>query len=91
MARKKRNWDKQIYDKYLAIGKGQGELSSYKPWIEVRDFPSLGMFNRVYGITTGRVHHFLSSLELAYFYILKLSEEIVDIRAISNFRFLICN
>ncbi len=46
----------------------------------MRDFPSLGMSNRVYGITTGRVHHFLSSLELAYFYILKLSEEIVDIR-----------
>lgn len=80
MARRKRKWDKQSIDKYLAVGKGKGELSSYKPWIEVRDFPSIGMSNRVYGITTNRVHHFLSSLELAYYYILVWSERIVDIR-----------
>ena len=72
MARKKRKWNKQIYDKYLAIGKGQGELSFYKFSIEVRNFLSLGMFNCV--------HHFQTSLALVCIYILKWLEKIADIR-----------
>lgn len=61
-------------------GRGQGELSSYKPWIMVQDFPSKGMVSRVFGSKTERVHHLLSSNELCYFYMLDWSEKVIDIK-----------
>ena len=72
MAREKRKWDKQKYDKDLAVKKTKGELSFYNFSIEVRDFSSLGMSNCV--------HHFQTSLALVCIYILKWLKKIVDIR-----------
>lgn len=46
----------------------------------MRDVPSRGLSSRVKGWKTGRVHHFLSQLELSYFYTLEWSVSVIDIR-----------
>jgi len=38
------------------------------------------MVSRVKGAKTGRVHHFLSNLEMLFFYLLDWSDEVLDIR-----------
>jgi len=80
MAKRHRTWNEQKYRRYIKEGRGQGTLSTYKPWIMIHDFPSLGMVSRVLGNTTGRIHHLLSNMELSYFYILDWSDKVCDIR-----------
>lgn len=75
-----RTWNEAKYRKYLAEGRGQGELMEYKPWVQVQDFPSKGIVSRVKGRTTGRIHHLMSNLELRYFLLLDWSEKTIDIR-----------
>ena len=66
--------------RHIKEGYGQGEGSSYKPWIRVQDVPSKGRSRKVIGIKSGRVHHFLSDLEYGYFLLLEFSDDVVDIR-----------
>jgi hypothetical protein len=80
MPKHSRSWDKNRYIKFLEEGRGQGELSEYKPWIAVQDFPSKGMVSRVYGSKAKRIHHLLSSNELYYFYTLDWSDLVIDIK-----------
>lgn len=80
MAKWHRTWNEQKYRRYIKEGRGQGTLSAYKPWIMIHDFSSLGMVSRVFGNTTGRIHHLLSNMELSYFYILDWSDKVCDIR-----------
>lgn len=80
MAKRTRIWNEAKYRKYLAEGRGQGELMEYKPWVQVQDFPSKGIVSRVKGRTTGRIHHLMSNLELRYFLLLDWSEKTTDIR-----------
>jgi len=54
--------------------------SSYRPWLEVQDFPSRGVIHRPLGFKTGRVHHLFSDLELKVFLIYDVLARIVDIR-----------
>ena len=61
----------QQQQKWIKDGRGDGVLSSYKPWLTVRDLSSLGRSHRVYGHKTKRTHHLLSDLELAIFLILE--------------------
>jgi len=70
----------QQQQKWIKDGRGDGELSSYKPWLTVRDLSSLGRSHRVYGHKTKRTHHLLSDLELAIFFILEWNPLIQDIR-----------
>lgn len=64
----------------IAEGRGQGVGSSYRPWLEVQDFPSRGVVHRPLGFKTGRVHHLFSDLELKVFLIYDVLTRIVDIR-----------
>jgi hypothetical protein len=48
-------------------GHGSGEGQDYKPWLTVRDFPSLGRVHRVWGWKANRIHHLFSDLELKVF------------------------
>jgi hypothetical protein len=80
MAKRKRGTTKKSIEKRSKEGRGAGRLSSYKPWLHIQDVPSEGLASRVKGWKTGRVHHFMSLLELAYFYILEWSLHVVDIR-----------
>ena len=80
MAKRSRAWNKAVYERYLKEGRGQGEGSSYCPWISVHDFSSRGTISRVAGHKTGRIHHFLSRNELNYFFLLEWSNQVLDIR-----------
>ncbi len=57
-----------------------GRLAEYRPWLNIQDVPSKGLSTRIRGWKTERVHHFLSMLELLYFYVLEWSQDVVDIR-----------
>jgi len=80
MAKYSRNWNENVYRRYIREGRGQGAGAAYKPWLTVRDFPSLGVVSRVKGQTTGRVYHLMSTNETNLFYILDWSDNILDIR-----------
>lgn len=74
------DWSKAKYERFIKEGRGQGESKSYKPWLTINDFPSLGRATRIKGWKTNRVHHFFSDLQTRYFYILDWSSEVRDIR-----------
>ncbi|MBS4189771.1 TnsA endonuclease N-terminal domain-containing protein [Bacillus sp. FJAT-49705] len=61
-------------------GRGQGELSNYKPWINIQDFGSSGRVHRLNVWKTNRIHHLLSDLERNYFYALEWADEVIDIQ-----------
>jgi len=80
MAKHSRLWNRNIYDEYLRQGKGQGAGSDYEAWIRIQDFASKGVVSRIKGRKTGRVHQLMSNNELAYFYHLDWSDDVLDIR-----------
>lgn len=80
MLKHHRVWNASVYEKYMREGCGYGNGSDYTPWIRVQDFASRGVVSRVKGVTTGRVHHLMSKNELAYFYALDWSDNVIDIR-----------
>lgn len=61
-------------------GRGVGRGADYKPWLDVKDVPSLGQASRIKGWKVKRVHHFFSSIEVDYFYGLEWSPVVTDIR-----------
>ena len=50
----------------------------YKPWLTVRDVPSLGRSHRIFGHKSQRTHHLLSDLELAVFLLLEWHPDTED-------------
>jgi len=80
MAKYSREWNENVYRRYIRDGRGQGKGLEYKPWLTVRDFPSLGVVSRVKGRTTGRVYHLMSGNETNLFYTLDWSDNVLDIR-----------
>ena len=72
--------DRSTIERFRKEGRGQGTLQDYKPWLTVRDVPSRGKSSRDKGWKTGRTHHFLSTLELLYYFILEWSRMVTDIR-----------
>lgn len=80
MAKRTHSWNRAKYEQYIKAGRGQGEGSSYLPWVSVHDFSSLGTVSRIAGHKTNRVHHFLSRNELNYFFLLEWSDKVLDIR-----------
>jgi hypothetical protein len=80
MAKYSRTWNENVYRRYLREGRGQGIGAAYKPWLTVRDFPSLGVVSRVKGQKAGRVYHLMSANETNLFYSLDWSDSVLDIR-----------
>lgn len=80
MARRKYSVDEALIARYLKEGRGAGSGADYKPWLKISDVPSLGRSHRLQGIKTGRVHHFLSDIEVNLFYLLDWHDAVVDIR-----------
>lgn len=80
MSKYARIWNEMVYRRYIQEGRGQGTGANYKPWLTVRDFPSLGVVSRVKGQTTGRVYHLMSTNETNMFYLLDWSDNVLDIR-----------
>jgi hypothetical protein len=80
MAKRKRTPTEAKIHKWIKEGRGQGRGAQYKPWLRIQDVPSKGLSTRVPGWKTSRIHHFLSNLELSYFYHLEWSDVVTDIR-----------
>ena len=80
MAKRQRHTTQAVIDKRLKLGRGQGTGAEYTPWLHIQDVPSRGLVHRIKGWKTHREHHFLSTLECEYFYVLEWSLLISDIR-----------
>jgi hypothetical protein len=80
MSRRKYVIDEKRAAKFASEGRGQGEGADYKPWLTIQDVPSRGRSHRLLGISTGRIHHLLSDLELALFLLLDWQPYTVDLR-----------
>lgn len=80
MAKRNRQNTNKVTEKRIKDGRGQGKGSDYQPWLLIQDVPSQGLATCVKGIKTKRVQHFMSNLELSYFYVLEWSPVIYDIR-----------
>lgn len=82
MARKRTRWamPKRKTARWIKEGRGMGEGKLYKPWYRVQDVPSKGFLCRVFGSTTGRMHHLLSRLERNFFLIFDYLLFYTDIR-----------
>lgn len=80
MAKRKRENNEKQNEKKRKEGRGQGNFENYKPWLKIQDVGSKGLSTRIKGWKTNRIHHFLSKLELSYFYLLEWSQEVLDIR-----------
>jgi hypothetical protein len=80
VAKRNRATTSRVIAKRIAEGRGEGAGSSYNPWYHIQDVASKGLVTRVKGWKTKRVQHFLSLLELRYFYLLEWDQNITDIR-----------
>lgn len=80
MAKRKRAFTEKKYEKWLKEGKGSGELTKYKPWLDIQATSSLGTSTRGFSPKTGRMFQLLSNLEKYYAYSLEFSSEVIDIR-----------
>jgi len=74
----------QLYPPYLRArirrGCGVGERLAYKPWLSIRDVPSMGTSSSVPGLKVRRPVHTFSELETTYFYLAERLPNVVDIR-----------
>jgi len=80
MSKRNRRTDQGVISKRVDGGRGQGTGKGYTPWLHIQDVPSEGLVHRVKGWKTDREHHFLSTLECNYFYVLEWSPLVYDIR-----------
>ncbi len=80
MAKRRYGMDEDKIQRYIKDGRGQGQGSTYKPWLDIHDFPSKGRVSRCKGWKTNRVHQFMSDNETRYFYLLDWSDKVIDIR-----------
>lgn len=61
-------------------GRGTGTGADYKPWITTREFYSSGTCANVVDPKTGRMVDLLSQAELAWYWILRWDDNVIDIR-----------
>ncbi|WP_313894164.1 TnsA endonuclease N-terminal domain-containing protein [Psychrobacillus sp.] len=80
MSVNKYTWTEEKIARFYKEGRGSGELNHYQPWLKINEVPSRGRSHRPRGWKTNRIHHFLSDLELSYFYYLEWSKKVIDIR-----------
>lgn len=80
MAKRRRDNGQQVSHRRLKEGRGIGTGADYIPYLLIHDVPSIGLASRVWGWKTNRVHHFLSRLELKFFYTLEWQPRVHDIR-----------
>lgn len=80
MARGKMFWSEKKIQAMESDGCGKGLGASYKPWLRVEDFSSLGRSRRVWSAKTSRTHHLMSDVEFNLFLALEWQSDVVDIR-----------
>jgi len=73
-------WNEKTVERFKKEGRGTGEGSHYKPWLNIGDVPSRGRTADPFGLKTGRPHQLLSKNELAFFLLVEWAPDVVDIR-----------
>lgn len=73
-------WTEQRIAKLVKEGRGKGEGSEYKPWLQAQEISSNGVASRHFCLKTGRQYEFLSNVELNFFSLLAWNPDVVDIR-----------
>lgn len=77
---KARRPTQNVVERWIKDGFGQGKEAAYKPFMFVRDVPSIGASNTVKSWVTGRNHHYLSRQEFKVHLVAEYSPSILDIR-----------
>lgn len=77
--KKRKNVTIQDRTRWIHEWQSNWENGVYSPFIRTQDVPSKGNKYRVYGISSGRVHHFLSTNEYLFFFVLEMNTEILNI------------
>lgn len=80
MAKRTTRWTEEKIAKYIAEGRGSGELENYKPWLTNQDFASKGRTHRPKSWKTNRIMQLFSDIEEHYMDILDWAENVIDIR-----------
>lgn len=80
MGKRNTKFSEEKIQRWLAEGRGQGFGRDYKPWLTIRDVPSIGRAHRPRSHTVGRTHHLLSDLEFVHFLQFDMAGDAVDIR-----------
>lgn len=80
MSKRNTGWTEEKIARYQKEGRGQGELSKYKPWLTTQDVPSEGRNHRSVGWKTNRKHELFSDLEFDYLCLVDWVSDIIDIR-----------
>lgn len=75
-----REWNDSTIKRFLKEGRGQGEGTTYKPWLQVQDIASQGRSTRIFSSKSQRVIHLLSDLQLYYWYLLEFDNTVLDVR-----------
>lgn len=75
-----RDWTDSTIKRFLKEGRGSGEGSEYKSWLQVQDIKSKGRSTRIFSPKVQRVVHLLSDLQLYYYYLLEFDDRVTDIR-----------
>lgn len=73
-------WSEARICRMAAEGRGKGDGSSYKPWLQAQEVSSTGVASRHYCLKTGRQHHYLSNVELRFHLLLAWNPDVTDIK-----------
>ncbi|MFA6064142.1 MAG: TnsA endonuclease N-terminal domain-containing protein [Gallionella sp.] len=73
-------WNEETIKRRESEGRGKGSGATYKPWITVADFSSLGVARRPWSEKTKRHHELFSDVEYNLFVCLEWAQEVEDIR-----------
>lgn len=71
---------REVRERLIGQGRGQGHGPSYQPWIRIGEFPNRGNSFRVHSPLTGRTHHYLSNLEYRHHLLCEYLGNVADIR-----------
>ncbi|AUT65074.1 heteromeric transposase endonuclease subunit TnsA [Paraburkholderia terrae] len=80
MARGPKLMTEKLISRWVREGRGTGHGQTYKPWLEVFDFSSLGRVQRIYSAKYGRTLHLMSDVESHTFFALEWSRRVTDVR-----------
>jgi hypothetical protein len=71
---------RELRERLIRQGRGQGHGAAYQPWIRLGEFPNRGNSFRVQSPLTGRTHHYLSNLEYRHHLLCEYLGNVIDIR-----------
>lgn len=73
-------WTENRISRMAKEGRGKGDGSQYRPWLEAPEISSLGLASRQFCPKTGRIHHYLSKGESGFHSLLAWNPDVIDIR-----------